>query len=283
LARQLWRLTAHKIAEIFGARPRRRLPGKLATVIDQNEHGHHVFRAYFKHAFLKQYEKFATFLRNELCSNNLNDFGLKKGLDNLDAVRQTFKVITSRFAGFQAQWLNVHIDFPRPNKVSEIRSIGSSTLPKGVSETSDILGNAHDLVFEGRFWRLAVPSFGRHHFKSGLVMLTSSFVGGDPFATQPYYLRAAKFERKCSKCTTQMSPFGPSRHIAAPRNLGRKRGIAEIDRQPSIARKSLVTQLYGPAVAESSDGNGWSCASVSGPCVEQTAPGHHGYPRASDL
>ena len=62
----LWRLTAHKIAEIFGARLHRRLPGKLATVIDQIEHGHHVFRAYFKHAFLKQYEKFATFLRNEL-------------------------------------------------------------------------------------------------------------------------------------------------------------------------------------------------------------------------
>src|SRR3984957_6900354 len=87
----LWRLTAHKITEIFGARLHRRLPGKLATVIDQIEHGHHVFRAYFKHAFLKQYEKFATFLRNELCSNNLNDFGLKKGLDNLDAARQTFK------------------------------------------------------------------------------------------------------------------------------------------------------------------------------------------------
>src|SRR6201988_1083063 len=65
----LWRLTAHKIAEICGARLHRRLPGKLATVIDQIEHGHHVFRAYFKHAFLKQYEKFATFLRNELCSN----------------------------------------------------------------------------------------------------------------------------------------------------------------------------------------------------------------------
>jgi hypothetical protein len=32
--------------------------GKLATVIDQIEHGHHVFRAYFNHAFLKQYEKF---------------------------------------------------------------------------------------------------------------------------------------------------------------------------------------------------------------------------------
>jgi hypothetical protein len=70
----LWRLTSNKISEIFGQRLHRRLSGKLATVIDQIEHGHHVFRAYFKHAFLKQYEKFSTFLRNELCSNNLNDF-----------------------------------------------------------------------------------------------------------------------------------------------------------------------------------------------------------------
>src|ERR1700674_574746 len=73
----LWRLTANKIAEIYGTRLHRRHRGKLATVIDQIEHGHHVFRAYFKSAFLKQYEKFSTFLRNELCSNNLTDFGLK--------------------------------------------------------------------------------------------------------------------------------------------------------------------------------------------------------------
>src|SRR5881296_445659 len=66
----LWRLTADKIAEIFGTRLNRTMRGKLATVIDRIEHGDHVFRAYFKHAFLKQYEKFATFLRNELVSNN---------------------------------------------------------------------------------------------------------------------------------------------------------------------------------------------------------------------
>ena len=77
----LWRLTGDKIAEIFGTRLNRRMRGKLATVIDRIEHGHHVFRAYFKHAFLKQYEKFATFLRNELVSNNLADFHLRKGLD----------------------------------------------------------------------------------------------------------------------------------------------------------------------------------------------------------
>jgi hypothetical protein len=125
----LWRLTANKIAEIFGTRLHRRHHGKLATVIDQIEHGHHVFRAYFKSAFLKQYEKFSTFLRNELCSNNLTDFGLKKGLDHLDAVRQTFQAITDRFAGFQAQWLNVHVDFPLLQRIALPITIGSVRYP----------------------------------------------------------------------------------------------------------------------------------------------------------
>jgi hypothetical protein len=62
------------------------MQGKLATIIDGIEHGHHVFRAYFKNTFLKQYEKFLTFLRNEVVSNNLADFRLKKGLDHLEAV-----------------------------------------------------------------------------------------------------------------------------------------------------------------------------------------------------
>ena len=82
-------MTAHRISEIFGVRLTKRLRGKLATVIEQIEHGHHVFRAYWKNAFLKQYEKFSRFLRNELVSNNLRDFGLNKGLNHLDAVRQS--------------------------------------------------------------------------------------------------------------------------------------------------------------------------------------------------
>ena len=125
----LWRLTAHKISEIFGQRLHRRLPGKLATVIDQIEHGHHVFRAYFKHAVLRQYEKFSTYLRNELCSNNLKDFGLKKSLNNLQAVREKFQTITSRFAGFQAQWLNTHVDFPLLQRIALPITIGSVRYP----------------------------------------------------------------------------------------------------------------------------------------------------------
>jgi hypothetical protein len=42
----LWRLTANRISEPFGVRLPKQLRGKLGTVIDQMEHGHHVLRAY---------------------------------------------------------------------------------------------------------------------------------------------------------------------------------------------------------------------------------------------
>jgi hypothetical protein len=125
----LWRLTAHRISEIFGVRLSKRLRGKLATLIEQIEHGHHVFRAYWKNSFLKQYEKFSRFLRNELCSNNLRDFGLKKGLSHLDAVRKRFQIITDRFADCQAQWLNVHVDFPLLQRLALPVTIGTVRYP----------------------------------------------------------------------------------------------------------------------------------------------------------
>ena len=125
----LWRLTANRISEIFGVRLTKKLRGKIATVIEQIDHGHHVFRANFKNALLRQYEKFSRFLRNELLSNNLNGFGLRKGLDHLDAVRQKFQTITDRFAGFQAQCLNVHVDFPLLQRLALPILVGSVRYP----------------------------------------------------------------------------------------------------------------------------------------------------------
>ena len=125
----LWRMTANRVSEIFGVRLTKKLRGKLATVIEQIEYGHHVFRVNFKNALLRQYEKFSRFLRNELLSNNLTDFGLRKGLDHLHAVRQKFRAITDRFADFQAQSLNVHVDFPLLQRVALPITIGTVRYP----------------------------------------------------------------------------------------------------------------------------------------------------------
>jgi hypothetical protein len=125
----LWRMTAHKIAEVFGQRVTKKMKGKLNTVVEQIEHGHHIFRAYYRNAFIKQYEKFSTYLRNEACSNNLADFGLKKGLDHLAAVRDKLLEVTGRFAAFQAQWLNVHVDFPLLQRLALPITVGTAKYP----------------------------------------------------------------------------------------------------------------------------------------------------------
>ncbi len=106
----LLRLSADHIAQVFGWRLHKRLPGRLSSVLDQTRHGHHVLRACAKNAVMRMYEKFSTFLRLEALSNNLKDFGLKKSLDNLDQVRRTLAAVTDRFAAFEARALDVHVD-----------------------------------------------------------------------------------------------------------------------------------------------------------------------------
>ena len=92
-------------------------------------HTLHIFRAYYRNAFIKQYEKFSTYLRNEACSNNLADFGLNKGLDRLAAVRDKLLDVTDRFAAFQAQCLNVHVEFPLLQRLALPIAVGTAKYP----------------------------------------------------------------------------------------------------------------------------------------------------------
>jgi len=76
-----------------------------------------------------EYEKFPTFLRMEVCSNNLADFALRKGLDHLLEVRKTFLAILERFTTSQAQSLNVHVDFPLFQRLALPVLLGKSRVP----------------------------------------------------------------------------------------------------------------------------------------------------------
>jgi hypothetical protein len=118
----LFRLAADKVAYLFGVRVRKRLRGKLYSVLEKLDHGHHVMRIYCKNLVGRLYEKFSTFLRVEVCVNRMKDLGLHKGWKNLEALRRKLVPLTDRFAGFEAQSLtgplygglslNVHVDFP---------------------------------------------------------------------------------------------------------------------------------------------------------------------------
>ena len=125
----LLRLVPDKITEIFGFRVHKRLRGKLQTVLEKIEHGHHVLRACAKNAVFRMYEKYATFLRLEALSNNLKDFGQRKSLDNLPAIRKNLAAVTDRFADFEAEALNVHVDFPLFQRLALPIVVGRTKVP----------------------------------------------------------------------------------------------------------------------------------------------------------
>ncbi len=98
-------------------------------MLEKLDHGHDVLRMYGKSLVARMYEKFATFLRLEVCVNRLKDLGLNKGLKNLSALRQKLVSATDRMAGFEAQLLNVHVDFPLFQRLALPIPCGRSKIP----------------------------------------------------------------------------------------------------------------------------------------------------------
>jgi hypothetical protein len=67
-------------------------------------------------------------LRVEICVNRMKDLGLNKGLENLERLRQKLVAITDRFAGFEAQSLNVHVDFPLFQRMALPVAVGKTKI-----------------------------------------------------------------------------------------------------------------------------------------------------------
>ena len=103
-------MTADHLANIFGYRITKTINGKLHVIIDKIDQAHHVLRAYFKKAMLRQYQKTPQLLRNEVLCNDLTAFRLKKSLDQLPRIKTVCQEIIDRSAKFQAQTLNNHFN-----------------------------------------------------------------------------------------------------------------------------------------------------------------------------
>jgi hypothetical protein len=200
----LWRLSVDKVSEIFGTRITKKLHGNLNTTLEQIEHGHHIFRAYWKHAFVKQYEKFATFLRNEVCSNNLADFGLRKGLEHLGDVREKFLGITERFATFQARCMNAHVDFPLLQRLLLPVTVGSARYPGIKIHDTRMIRLVQVLLHAGT----AVGGWRAHQLHE--VLVTSFGPVRQTLQPEPVVLRPAQDARPRPARTRRQSICLPS-------------------------------------------------------------------------
>src|SRR5437867_5883960 len=78
-----------KLTVIFGRRITRYYRGKLQTEIEDLHLGNPVMRSYYKNGFAKHYVRDHDVLRFETASNNVaDDYGIKKGLENLAPLRE---------------------------------------------------------------------------------------------------------------------------------------------------------------------------------------------------
>jgi len=125
----VFRLTADIITQIFGVRKHKRLRGKLHTMLEKLDHGHHVWRVYCKSLVARMYEKFGTFLPVEICVNRLKDLGLNKGLDQLPALRAKLVPLTDHLATVEAELLNVHVDAALFQQLARPTTAGRTTIP----------------------------------------------------------------------------------------------------------------------------------------------------------
>ena len=80
----------NKITVIFGRKVTKQYRGKLQTEIEDMNLPNPVIRSHYRNGFIKQYVRDHLILRTEAASNNVNDYGVNKAVENLPrCVRQS--------------------------------------------------------------------------------------------------------------------------------------------------------------------------------------------------
>ena len=80
-----------KITVIFGRKVSKQYRGKLQTEIEDMDLPNPVIRSHYRNGFIKQYVRDHLILRTEAASNNVNDYGVKKAVENLPALQEFYR------------------------------------------------------------------------------------------------------------------------------------------------------------------------------------------------
>jgi len=116
----------NKITVIFGRKITKQYRGKLQTVIEDMNLPNPVIRSHYGNGFVKQYVRDHVLLRTEPASNNVNDYGCKKAVENLPQLRQSMSSVIDNYHNVQQDILETFIDR------GQLRKLAAPTvLPNG--------------------------------------------------------------------------------------------------------------------------------------------------------
>ena len=109
----------NKITVIFGRRISKHYRGKLQTEIEDMDLPNPVIRSHYGNGFVKQYVRDHLILRTEAASNNVNDYGVSKSVENLPALRNALAAINDNYLNVQQDILETFIDRGQLRKRAE--------------------------------------------------------------------------------------------------------------------------------------------------------------------
>ena len=109
----------NKITTIFGRKVTKLYRGKLQTEIADMDLPNPVIRSHYRNGFIKQYVRDHLILRTEASSNNVNDYGIKKAVEHLPALRDSLSTINDNYLNVQQDILETFIDRGQLRKLAE--------------------------------------------------------------------------------------------------------------------------------------------------------------------
>jgi hypothetical protein len=108
-----------KITVIFGRKITKHYRGKLQTEIEDMNLPNPVIRSHYANGFIKQYVRDHLILRTEPASNNVNDYGVNKAVENLPALRKAMSAINDNYLNVQQDILETLVDRGQLRKLAE--------------------------------------------------------------------------------------------------------------------------------------------------------------------
>jgi DNA-binding transcriptional ArsR family regulator len=137
----------NKLTIIFGRKITKLYKGKLQTVIEDMDLPSPVIRSHYGNGFAKQYVRDRANLRTEPATNNVYDYGVLKGIENLPKLRQKQSAIIDRYLDVQQDILVSFIDRGQLHKLSQPTILSNGKRVPGLKlDQPRLLSLMHALV-----------------------------------------------------------------------------------------------------------------------------------------
>jgi hypothetical protein len=176
----------NKLTAIFGRKVTRRYGGLRQTVIEDLNFPNPVIRSYYRHGSIKQYVRDHLLLRTEPVTNDVSDYGLKKALDQLPALRTEMSKIIDGYHNVQQDILETFVDRGHFRRLAEPTGLSNGKRLPGLKvDHPRQLALMHALV---RFAHLAANAT----FTTADLLAPAVKALGE--TTRPYTLASLRYE-----------------------------------------------------------------------------------------